>query len=79
MKNINIIGVGLIGGSFALDLQSLFPDARILGIDTQSSHIEEAINLGVIHAEGSLDDVEKADLVVLTVPVDVATKVLVPL
>ena len=76
MKNINIIGVGLIGGSFALDLQSLFPDARILGIDTQSSHKEEAIKLGVIHAEGSLDDVEKADLVVLTVPVDVATKVL---
>ena len=76
MKNINIIGVGLIGGSFALDLQDLYPEARIRGIDATLDHIAEAIRLGVVHEKGSLTELKNADLVVLTVPVDVATGLL---
>ena len=32
-KNIYIIGVGLIGGSFAYQLRKLFPVAKFIGID----------------------------------------------
>ena len=31
MKNISIIGVGLIGGSFALDLKDNIPGASVSG------------------------------------------------
>lgn len=76
MKNIYIIGVGLIGGSFAIDLRGLFADANILGMDKRAEHIQEAIKLGVIDAEGSSQNLKTADLVVLAIPVDVATTVL---
>ena len=33
-KNIYIVGVGLIGGSFALELKDIFKDSNIIGIDT---------------------------------------------
>ena len=32
MKNIGVIGLGLIGGSFALNLKLLYPDFNITGI-----------------------------------------------
>lgn len=76
MKKINVIGVGLIGGSFALDLRDLFPEAQILGIDTNARHIQEAISLGVIDAEGSIEKLQDASLIVLTIPVDVAARLL---
>lgn len=76
MKKIYIIGVGLIGGSFALDLRDLFPEAQILGIDTNPTHIKEALDLGIINAESSVAKLQDADMVVLTIPVDVATQVL---
>ncbi len=76
MKNITIIGVGLIGGSFALDLRELFPEVQVLGLDTKPAHITEAIALGVIDGEGSYKNLKTADLVVLAIPVDVAITVL---
>jgi len=76
MKNIYIIGVGLIGGSFARDLRKHLPEATLYGIDTNEQHINEAQSLGVIDAAAKLQDLEKADLVVLAIPVDIAVKVL---
>ena len=35
MKNIYIIGVGLIGGSLALNIKKLNPNAVIYGIDNK--------------------------------------------
>ena len=32
-KKIYVIGVGLIGGSFAIDMRKLFPKSTIIGID----------------------------------------------
>lgn len=76
MKNIYIIGVGLIGGSFARDLRQHLPEATLYGIDTNDQHINEAQSLGVIDKEATLQDLTKADLVVLAIPVDIAVRVL---
>lgn len=76
MNNITIIGIGLIGGSFALDIRTLYPEARITGIDSNPEHVAEAIRLGIVDAESAMDTLNRADLVVLTVPVDIATKLL---
>lgn len=70
MKNIFVIGVGLIGGSFALDVKSVINDLRIFGIDTNKDHLEEAKNLGIIDEKAVMDDLPKADLVMLAIPVD---------
>ena len=71
-----IIGTGLIGGSFALDIQQEYPEAVIYGIDKNAQHLKEAIEFGVIHKEASFEDIHKADVVFLTIPVDVALSVL---
>jgi len=76
INNIYIIGVGLIGGSLALDLKSKRPDATIYGIDNSQQHLVEAIALNVIDAKASLEDLDKADLVVLSIPVDAAVALL---
>jgi len=76
VKKIYIIGVGLIGGSLAKDLRKHYPKARIFGIDTMSTHIIDAIAIRLIDEKGSIETIQEADLVVLSIPVDVATKVL---
>lgn len=76
MKNVFVIGVGLIGGSFALDIKSVYPDAIVYGIDVNESHLEEAINLGVIDKKANFDQLADADFVILAVPVDKAIDLL---
>ncbi len=76
MKNIFIIGVGLIGGSFALDIKKLNPECTIYGIDKNETHLDEAIKLGVIDKKAKLEDLENADLAILAIPVDAALNVL---
>ncbi|TPV31965.1 prephenate dehydrogenase [Paucihalobacter ruber] len=70
MKNVFIIGVGLIGGSFALDVKSIFKEAKIFGIDINDNHIAEAKTLGIIDEKADLEDLPKADFVILAIPVD---------
>lgn len=71
-----IIGVGLIGGSFALGLKKNEPQVKIYGIDARKDHLEKAKNLGVIDEAAELGEVRDADLVIIAVPVNAAPKVL---
>ena len=70
MKNVAIIGVGLIGGSFALDIKEKYPESVINGIDTNEAHIDEAISLGIIDQSATLNHLKEADLVIVAIPVD---------
>lgn len=74
MKKIYIIGVGLIGGSLALDIKKLNPNAVIFGIDKKETHLDEAIALNVIDKKAKLEDVKDADLVVVSIPVNAAVR-----
>jgi len=71
-----VIGIGLIGGSMVLDIKMLYPNAMIYGIDTNESHLAEALVLGVVDAVATINDLAQADLVIVSVPVDVAVTVL---
>lgn len=78
MKQVSIIGLGLIGGSFARDFKNLYPEAVLVGIDQNESHLKEALSLGLIDVVGSIEvDLSKADLVFIAIPVD-ATIALLP-
>jgi prephenate dehydrogenase len=76
MKQVSIIGIGLIGGSFALDLKHYIPEVQITGIDQNKTNLTEAMKLGIIDQTGDLKSLENADLVVLAIPVNAALEVL---
>ncbi|MEO1030209.1 MAG: prephenate dehydrogenase [Bacteroidota bacterium] len=76
MKDIFVIGVGLIGGSFALDIKKQNSDCTIFGIDNNEDHLDEALQLGIIDEKAELNDLAKAELVILAIPVDAALEVL---
>ena len=71
-----VIGIGLIGGSMVLDIKNLYPTATIYGIDTNESHLAEALALGVVDAVADFDALVHAAFVIVSVPVDVAVTVL---
>ena len=54
MENIFVVGVGLIGGCFALDIKKLYPSCTIFGIDKNEAHLDEAIQLGVIDKKAKI-------------------------
>ena len=65
-----VIGIGLIGGSFARDLRRVYPEVEILGIDRDTGHMEKALDLGLVDGEAQEADLETADVVLVTIPVD---------
>ncbi|MCO6161273.1 prephenate dehydrogenase [Flavobacterium sp. NRK F7] len=77
VEKIVVIGLGLIGGSFALDIKDKRPNTLIVGIDTNSEHLLKAKELGVIDIEGTQEDIQEADWVIVAVPVDKSMNVLV--
>ncbi len=76
MKNIYIIGVGLIGGSLAIDIKKNNPATIIHGISRKESTLNEALSLHLIDKKATLDDIENADLVIVSIPVDATVKLL---
>lgn len=73
---VYIIGIGLIGGSMALDIKTHYENAKIFGIDADENHLEEAIKLGIIDAKATIEEVVAADLVIVSVPVDAGLVIL---
>ena len=76
MKNIYIIGVGLIGGSLAIDIKKNNSEAIIHGISRKETTLNEALSLKLIDKKATIDDIEKADLVIIAIPVDATVKLL---
>jgi len=70
LKKIVIVGVGLIGGSFALALRKGNAVERIVGVGRSAATLQRARQLGLIDETAALADALKdADLVLLSVPV----------
>jgi len=69
-----IIGLGLIGGSFAKDLKRLRPDTKIYGFDANSEHLAKALSIGLIEAEIDYEGLSDADMVFVAIPVDVVVQ-----
>lgn len=66
-----IVGLGLIGGSLALDLKRRGFAEWIIGVDSNIRHQNIALLTGLVDEIGSLDSgTEMADLIILCTPVD---------
>ena len=77
MNNVFVVGVGLIGGSLCLDIKKIYPKVKIYGIDSSTDNLDLAIKLNLIDYKTSLDNLNKADLVLISTPVDVANKIII--
>lgn len=73
---VYIIGVGLIGGSMALDIKKIYSEVTIFGIDANEEFLEKALELNLIHQKATIETISEADFVILAIPVDVALVIL---
>jgi len=72
-----IIGLGLIGGSMALDLKKAGLVTELTGIDLNKDHAAKALELGLVTAidtEGKT--LATADLIIISIPVSVLGQLL---
>ncbi|MBS1920355.1 MAG: prephenate dehydrogenase [Bacteroidetes bacterium] len=70
-KRIAIIGVGLIGGSLAIQLHEKKISSRLIGVESNKKHAQKALELELVDEIMSLDDaINNSDVIVLAIPVD---------
>lgn len=74
---VTIIGLGLIGGSIAIDLRKAGFSTILSGLDANSNNRTTALSLGLVDAiQEDFSTLSSADLVILAIPVDALVKVL---
>ncbi|NPA44765.1 MAG: prephenate dehydrogenase [Chlorobi bacterium] len=75
--NITIIGLGLMGGSMAIDLRKRNFAKKIFGVDSDILHAETAKNIGLVDEIVDLETgINSADLIILATPVDATINML---
>jgi prephenate dehydrogenase len=74
---VTIVGTGLIGGSMALALKRHRIAKKIIGVDSNRTHIRKALELKLIDEALPLNDaIQQSDLIVVAIPVDSARQLL---
>ncbi|TLU98822.1 prephenate dehydrogenase [Dyadobacter luticola] len=74
---ISIIGIGLLGGSFALSLREKYPNLKFVGVDNSSVNQKVALAKGIVDEIVTLDiALQISELNVLATPVDAITGLL---
>lgn len=66
-----IVGLGLIGGSIALDLRHHGIANSLIGVDCSEENATQALELGIVDAVNNIEEaVQQAELVILAIPVN---------
>jgi prephenate dehydrogenase len=76
MKKIHVVGLGLLGGSFALALKKSRPDVVFTGFDNNERNLEDALNLGIIDEVKQIADAD-TDIIILSTPADTLSQLLI--
>ena len=76
MGKIAVIGLGLIGGSLALELKKV-TWSTIFGVDNNPEHLQKALDLGIIYKKATIEIVKSVDVVIIAVPVNEIPKIAV--
>ncbi|MGY6743411.1 MAG: prephenate dehydrogenase [Cecembia sp.] len=69
MKKIHIVGLGLLGGSFALALKKAKPELIFTGYDANPKNLSDALTLGLVDEAREKADPD-TDIIVLATPAD---------
>lgn len=76
-KKVAIIGVGLIGGSLALQLHEKKISSRLIGVDDDKEHCRQATELELVDEILPIDEaISQSDVIVLAIPVNSIVKLL---
>lgn len=78
---VGIIGLGLMGGSFALALKKEFKKReeklKVIGLDHNMQHSLKALELGIVDKiTDEMNDLLNLDLLILAIPVNAILKIL---
>ena len=74
---IGVIGLGLIGGSMALDLKRRPFADTVIGVENDPVNASAALNIGLVDEVVPFEDcVRRSDVVVVAIPVGAAVKML---
>lgn len=74
---IGIIGIGLIGGSMAIDLKKRGFADRVVGVENNRLHAAAAREMGLVDEIVPLDDcVAQSDIIVVATPVNAALRLI---
>ncbi len=65
-----IVGLGLMGGSFAKVIKKYNLATEIVGYDHNPEHQKQALELGLVEKIVAIDELLKCDMIVLCIPVD---------
>ena len=71
---VGILGIGLIGGSLALAARKHIPDVEIFGLDKNEDHLNRSTAIKLIDFKLKSVDLKLMDLLLITIPVDAASK-----
>lgn len=74
---VGIIGIGLIGGSMAVDLKNRGFADKIVGVEADPLHASAALELRLVDEMVSYEDcIATSDIIVVAVPVSVAIRMI---
>jgi len=77
MPTVAVIGLGLMGSSFALALRQARPETLIVGSDRDSAVVRKALERGIVESGGSdLDVAGIADVTVIAAPISALREIL---
>ena len=77
--NIGIIGLGLIGGSFALSARKFIKDCVLYGEDKNDLHQKQALELKIVDQSLKPSNYYYMDVIILAIPVDASLDKVIPL
>ena len=74
---VGIIGLGLIGGSIAIDLKRKGYAQQVLGVEADSVNASAALKIGLVDRIVQVEEcVAESDIIILAVPVGAAARLL---
>lgn len=75
--NTTVIGLGLIGGSMAIDLRKAGVSSHVTGVDRNDRNAQRALELGLVDEILPLEEaLSQAELVIVAIPVNALGKLL---
>mgnify|MGYP001193660400 CR=1 FL=1 len=74
---IGIIGIGLMGGSFALDFRSIYKNSKIYGFDIDKKNFQYSIDNKIIDELLTETNCKDLDFLIVSVPVHIITDVVI--
>jgi len=76
-KTIAIIGVGLMGGSLALQLHGRKLSSRLIGVEENPAHAAKALQMELVDEILPMNEaIDQSDVIILSIPMDAMVELL---